>query len=99
MTALSYSSAQTKTASSGRLNQETGRRTCFLPGLVTEMIFEWQSAARIGFGLVFPTDTGKPINLRKLQGRGLDSLMKEVGLMEPYSTKARNLSAQIPPTR
>ncbi|MCP5299066.1 MAG: site-specific integrase [Chromatiaceae bacterium] len=82
-----------KTGIIGPVKSRAGRRTIFLPGLVTEMIFEWQERCpNSKFGLVFPTDTGKPINLGNFRAGAWIPLMKEVGLMETVLYKGKEIS-------
>ena len=48
----------------GPVKSKAGRRTIYLPCVVTDMIFEWRAACPAGgTGLVFPTADGNPITL------------------------------------
>lgn len=77
-----------KTGIIGPVKSRAGRRTIYLPTLVTDMIFEWQERCPASkFDLVFPTETGKPLNLGNFRAGAWIPLMKEVGLMETTKVK------------
>lgn len=76
----------------GPVKSKAGRRTIYLPTLVTDMIFEWQErcpASKID--LVFPTETGNPINLGNFRVGAWNPLMKEVGLIEVEKVGGREV--------
>ncbi len=82
-----------KTGIIGPVKSKAGRRTIYLPTLVTEMIFEWQERCPSSdFDLVFPTDSGKPINLGNFRAGAWIPLMKEVGLMQTDEVNGREIS-------
>lgn len=67
----------------GPVKSMAGRRTIFLPSLVTDMIFEWKDRCPdSNFNLVFPTDSGKPISLTNFRTGAWIPLMNEVGLVD-----------------
>lgn len=72
-----------KTGIIGPVKSKAGRRTIYLPRLVTEMLYEWRGACpRSDLGLVFPTDAGKPILLNNFRGGAWIPLLREAGLTE-----------------
>lgn len=84
-----------KTGIIGPVKSKAGKRTIYLPTLVTDMIFEWQDRCPDSkFDLVFPTETGRPVNLGNFRAGAWIPLMKEVGLTE---TKKRGGRATVYP--
>jgi len=72
-----------KTGIIGPVKSRAGRRTIYLPSLVTDMIFEWRDRCPdSNLNLVFPTDSGKPISLTNFRAGAWIPLMDKVGLME-----------------
>ncbi|MCU7859820.1 MAG: site-specific integrase [Candidatus Thiodiazotropha sp. (ex Lucinoma kastoroae)] len=72
-----------KTGIIGPVKSKAGKRTIYIPSLVAEMLFEWRDRCPSSqHDLVFPTDSGKPINLGNFRAGAWLPLMKEVGLME-----------------
>ena len=72
-----------KTGIIGPVKSKAGRRTIYLPTIVTDMIFDWQERCPASkLDLVFPTDTGKPMSLSNFRAGAWIPLMKEVGLTE-----------------
>jgi integrase len=81
-----------KTGIIGPVKSKSGRRTIYLPTLVTDMIFEWQDRCPASnFDLVFPTDSGKPIHLGNFRAGAWNPLMKEIGLIETDKVKGREI--------
>lgn len=81
-----------KTGIIGPVKSKAGKRTIYLPRLVTEMIFEWQERCPASkLDLVFPTETGKPVILGNFREGAWIPLMKEVGLMETEKVKGREV--------
>ena len=81
-----------KTGIIGPVKSRAGRRTIYLPSLVTDMIFEWQDRCpRSDFNLVFPTDSGKPINLGNFRAGAWLPLMKEVGLTQTENVNGKKI--------
>jgi len=81
-----------KTGVIGPVKSKAGRRTIYLPALVTDMIFEWQERCPDSkMDLVFPTETGKPVNLGNFRAGAWIPLMKEVGLMETVKVRGRDM--------
>lgn len=67
----------------GPVKSKAGRRTIFVPTLVTDMIFEWKDRCpKSSQDLVFPTDSGKPLALNNFAVNAWGPLMKKAGLME-----------------
>lgn len=66
----------------GPVKSKAGRRTIYLPRLVTDMISAWKdlcpASAR---DLVFPTESGQPQALTNFTAGAWTPLMKEAGLM------------------
>lgn len=72
-----------KTGIIGPVKSKAGRRTIYLPNLVTEMLQEWkESCPSTDLGLVFPTDAGKPILLNNFRAGAWIPLLREAGLVE-----------------
>ncbi|MGB3539108.1 MAG: site-specific integrase [Mesorhizobium sp.] len=70
-----------KTGIIGPVKSKAGRRTLVIPTLVTDLIFEWQERCpKSEAGLVFPTDTGKPIALNNFVAGAWNPLLREAGL-------------------
>lgn len=81
-----------KTGVIGPVKSKAGRRTIYLPALVTDMIFEWRDRCPgSDLGLVFPTESGKPINLANFRTGAWIPLMKEVGLTEVEKADGREI--------
>lgn len=71
----------------GPVKSKAGRRTIYLPRMVTDMIFAWRKdCPKSELNLVFPTDSGKPIMLNNFATSAWLPLMKEAGLV---TTKAK----------
>lgn len=71
-----------KTGQIGPVKSRAGRRALFVPGLVTEMIFEWQDRCPSSpDDLVFPTDRGKPVMLNNFVAGAWNPLLREAGLV------------------
>lgn len=65
----------------GPVKSKAGRRTIYLPGMVTDMIFEWKDACPAGgTGLVFPTADGNPITLSNFRRFAWIPVLREAGL-------------------
>ena len=70
-----------KTGQIGPVKSKAGRRSLIVPSLVTDMIFEWKDQCpSSGHGLVFPTDTGRPLMLNNFVTGGWNPLLREAGL-------------------
>lgn len=70
-----------KTGIIGPVKSKAGRRTIYLPSLVTEMIFNWRKQCPKSAGdLVFPTESGKPIALTNFNTSAWVPLLREAGL-------------------
>ncbi|MES9970319.1 MAG: site-specific integrase [Candidatus Thiodiazotropha sp.] len=66
----------------GPVKSKAGKRTIFLPDLVTEMIWEWKDSCPASEAdLVFPTSTGRPQLLGKFRKGAWLPLMREADLM------------------
>lgn len=80
-----------KTGIIGPVKSKAGRRTIYLPRIVTDMIFAWRKdCPKSDLNLVFPTDSGKPIMLNNFATSAWLPLMKEAGLVtekKPRKTK------------
>ncbi|QYZ64697.1 MAG: integrase [Gammaproteobacteria bacterium (ex Lamellibrachia satsuma)] len=82
-----------KTGIIGPVKSRAGRRTIFLPKLVTEMIFDWhQRCPSSKLGLVFPTETGKPLNLGNFRAGAWLPLLKEADLMKSTMVNGQEVS-------
>ena len=82
-----------KTGIIGPVKSRAGKRTIFLPTLVTDMIFEWQDRCpQSKHDLVFPTDSGKPIILGNFRAGAWIPLMREVGLTETDTVKGQEVT-------
>jgi integrase len=81
-----------KTGIVGPVKSKAGKRTIYLPALVIDMLSEWQERCPASkFNLVFPTDTGKPINLGNFRAGAWIPLMKEVGLTETRKHRGQEI--------
>lgn len=70
-----------KTGVIGPVKSKAGRRTIYLPRMVTDMIFAWRKdCPKSDLNLVFPTDSGKPLMLNNFATSAWLPLMKEAGL-------------------
>lgn len=70
-----------KTGQIGPVKSKAGRRSLIVPTLVTDMIFEWRHRCPPSkAGLVFPTDTGRPLMLNNFVVGGWNPLLREAGL-------------------
>ncbi|KQZ26505.1 integrase [Mesorhizobium sp. Root552] len=66
----------------GPVKSRAGRRTLYLPALVSGMLAEWRTACPVSNAdLVFPTALGKPMMLTNFRVGCWDPLMREAGLM------------------
>jgi len=71
-----------KTGIIGPVKSKAGKRTIYLPRVVTDMVFEWRDhCPKSKHHLVFPTDSGKPIALNNFRAGAWLPLMQEAGLM------------------
>lgn len=71
-----------KTGVIGPVKSKAGRRTIYLPRMVTDMIFAWRKdCPNSDLNLVFPTDSGKPLMLNNFATSAWLPLMKEAGLV------------------
>lgn len=76
----------------GPVKSRAGRRTIYLPSLVTGMLFEWRERCPASeMDLVFPTESGKPLNLANFRGGAWMPLMKETGLTRIVSIEGREV--------
>lgn len=67
----------------GPVKSRAGRRTLYLPALVSDMLSDWRAICPASTGdLVFPTASGKPMMLTNFRAGCWDPLMREAGLME-----------------
>jgi len=81
-----------KTGIIGPVKSRAGRRTIYLPTLVSDMIFEWKERCPASkLDLVFPTETGKPVNLGNFRAGAWIPLMKEVGLVQIKEVGGRKI--------
>ena len=71
-----------KTGIIGPVKSRAGKRTIYLPRLVTDMVFEWQERCpKSDAQLVFPTATGRPQALNNFWVSAWTPLLKEAGLI------------------
>lgn len=71
-----------KTGIIGPVKSKAGRRTIYLPNVVTDMIADWKrNCPPSKDDLVFPTDSGKPIILGNFRAGAWIPLLKETGLI------------------
>lgn len=81
-----------KTGIIGPVKSRAGRRTIYLPGLVTEMLHEWKkSCPRSDLGLVFPTEAGKPILLNNFRAGAWIPLLREAGLVDTHTVDGKRI--------
>ena len=66
----------------GPVKSKAGRRTIYLPRLVTDLMFEWKEKCPVSaLDLCFPTSEEKPIALRNIRRTAWVPLLKEANLM------------------
>jgi integrase len=71
-----------KTGIIGPVKSRAGRRTIYVPRLVTDMIFEWRAKCpKSPDDLVFPTASGKPLALNNFAVSAWRPLLLEAGLV------------------
>lgn len=71
-----------KTGIIGPVKSKAGKRTIYLPRVVTDMVFEWQEYCPDSkYDLVFPTNSGRPVALNNFRAGAWLPLMEEAGLM------------------
>ncbi|MBN8911043.1 MAG: site-specific integrase [Rhizobiales bacterium] len=81
-----------KTGILGPVKSKAGKRTIYLPGLVTDMLFDWQERCPASSAqLAFPTEKGKPILLVNFRAGAWDPLMREAGLMQTTEENGRTI--------
>ena len=81
-TAVNVKQRADKTGIIGPVKSKAGKRTIFLPRVVTDMVFEWEDyCPESKYDLVFPTDSGKPQALNNFRAGAWLPLMEEAGLM------------------
>lgn len=86
-----------KTGIIGPVKSRAGKRTIYLPALVTEMIFEWQDECPASdINLVFPTETGRAQLLSNFYRRAWLPLMREAGLIEAEKSKRTGKKIELP---
>ncbi len=67
----------------GPVKSKAGKRTLYLPALVSRLLDEWRDQCPASpHDLVFPTAKGKPILLSNFRAGAWDPLMKEAGLAD-----------------
>lgn len=68
----------------GPVKSRAGRRTVYLPRIVSALLAEWQKLcpATGPEDLVFPTASGRPMALTNFRAGAWDPLMKEAGLVD-----------------
>lgn len=77
-----------KTGIVGPVKSRAGRRTIYLPKLVTEMIFEWRDRCpKSPEDLVFPTEQGRPVLLANFRAGAWIPLMREAALVKIGNVK------------
>lgn len=87
-----------KTGVIGPVKSKAGRRTIYLPRMVTDMIFAWRKdCPKSDLNLVFPTDSGKPLMLNNFATGAWLPLMKEAGLAiaKQSKTVSANRKAKV----
>ncbi len=81
-TAVHVKQRADKTGIIGPVKSKAGKRTIYLPRVVTDMVFEWQEYCPDSkYDLVFPTDSGRPVALNNFRAGAWLPLMEEAGLM------------------
>ena len=81
-----------RTGNIGPVKSRAGRRTLFLPALVSAMIEEWRPLCPASdHDLVFPTAAGRPQALVNFRAGAWDPLMKEAGLADAVRRKGRTV--------
>jgi integrase len=81
-TAVHVKQRADKTGIIGPVKSKAGKRTIYLPRVVTDMVFEWREYCPDSkYDLVFPTDSGRPVALNNFRAGAWLPLMEEAGLM------------------
>ncbi len=71
-----------KTGIIGPVKSKAGKRTIYLPSLVTDILFDWRKRCpKSDADLIFPTEGGNPIPLTNFATGCWAPLMREAGLM------------------
>src|SRR3984893_7017071 len=79
------------------VKSRAGKRTIFLPALVTEMIFEWRDECPASdLNLVFPTETGRAQLLSNFYSRAWFPLMREDGPLNSDTSKRTGKKIELP---
>lgn len=74
----------------GPVKSRAGRRTIYIPALVSDMLDDWKEACPpSAHDLVFPTATGRPMALNNFTRRAWEPLLKEAGLVNRRKVKGR----------
>ena len=75
-----------KTGRIGPVKSKAGRRTIFLPQVVSRMLAAWRECCpKSDANLVFPTERGNPVLLANFALGAWRPLLREAGLLEPLA--------------
>jgi integrase len=92
-TAVNVKQRADKTGIIGPVKSKAGKRTIYLPRIVTSMVYEWRDYCPASkYDLVFPTDSGRPIALNNFRASAWLPLMKEAGLMRAEKIDGEQVS-------
>jgi len=81
-----------KTGIIGPVKSKAGKRTIYLPAVVTDMLLEWKERCPASqLDLIFPTQTGKPVILGNFREGAWIPLMKEAGLMVTKTVSSQTI--------
>jgi integrase len=84
-----------KTGIIGPVKSKAGKRTLFLPQVVTDIVFEWREyCPKSDFDLVFPSESGRPQFLNNFLIGAWRPLMMEAGLMK--TEKVKGTRVEVP---
>jgi len=79
-----------KTGILGAVKSRAGKRTIYLPQIITKMIFDWKSSCpESELNLVFPTDSGKAQLLSNIRRGAWVPLMKAAGLVNTVNINGK----------
>jgi integrase len=85
-----------KTGIIGPVKSKAGKRTIYLPRIVTDMVFEWRDyCPHSPYDLVFPTDSGRPQALNNFRAGAWLPLMEQAGLMTTEKINGERIRAPM----
>jgi integrase len=91
-TAVHVKQRADKTGIIGPVKSKAGKRTIYLPRIVTDMVFEWKEYCPASpYDLIFPTDSGRPQALNNFRAGAWLPLMEEAGLIRTETIEGKRV--------